>query len=60
MKGEPPTRPVGGFIGPSPGQHGWFHITLVPGNYLLTCYVPDAQDGKPHIAHGMIKEITVS
>ena len=60
MKGEPPTRPVGGFIGPNAGQHGWFDITLVPGNYLLTCYVPDAQDGRPHVAHGMIKELTVS
>ncbi len=60
MKGEPPTRPVGGFIGPNVGQHGWFNVTLVPGNYLLTCYVPDVKDGKPHVAHGMIKEITVS
>jgi len=60
LKGEPPARPVGGFIGPNPGQHGWFNVTLVPGTYLLTCLVPDAQDGKPHVAHGMIKEITVS
>jgi uncharacterized cupredoxin-like copper-binding protein len=60
LKGEPPTRPVGGFIGPNVGKHGWFNVTLVPGSYLLTCLVPDAQDGKPHVAHGMIKEITVS
>ncbi|HEY7685116.1 MAG TPA: hypothetical protein VH833_03305 [Gemmatimonadales bacterium] len=60
MKGEPPTRPVGGLIGPDAGKHGWFTVTLVPGNYLLTCYVPDVQDGKPHVEHGMIKEITVS
>lgn len=60
LKGEPPTRPVGGFIGPNPGKHGWFNVTLVPGTYLLTCLVPDAQDGKPHAEHGMIKEITVS
>ncbi|MGH7538258.1 MAG: hypothetical protein ACREMF_06465 [Gemmatimonadales bacterium] len=60
MKGEPPTRPVGGFIGPNVGKQGWFNITLVPGNYLITCYVPDAKDGRPHVAHGMIKEITVS
>ena len=60
LKGEPPTRPMGGFIGPDAGKHGWFKVTLVPGTYLLTCLVPDAQDGKPHAAHGMIKEITVS
>jgi len=60
MKGEPPTRPVGGFEGPDVGKTGWFTITLAPGKYLLTCYVPDAKDGKPHVVHGMVQEITVS
>ncbi|HEV8266266.1 MAG TPA: hypothetical protein VGQ06_15065 [Gemmatimonadales bacterium] len=60
MKAAPPTRPVGGFIGPDVGKVGWFTVTLAPGKYLLTCYVPDAKDGKPHVAHGMVQEITVS
>lgn len=60
LKGPPPTRPMGGFIGPNPGKHGWFNVTLVPGTYLLTCLVPDVNDGKSHAEHGMIKEITVS
>jgi len=60
MKGEPPTKPVGGFIGPDVGTTGWFTVTLTPGTYLLTCYVPDAKDGKPHLAHGMMKAMTVS
>jgi hypothetical protein len=60
MKGEPPTTPVGGFIGPDMGKKGWFTVTLTPGKYLLTCYVPDAKDGKPHVAHGMVQEIMVS
>lgn len=60
MKGEPPTRPVGGFEGPSVGMVGWFTVTLAPGKYLLICYVPDAKDGKPHVAHGMVQEITVN
>jgi hypothetical protein len=59
-KGEPPTRPVGGFEGPDVGKTGWFRVTLAPGKYLLTCYVPDAKDGKPHVLHGMVQEITVS
>jgi uncharacterized cupredoxin-like copper-binding protein len=59
MKGEPPTRPVGGFEGPSVGTVGWFTVALAPGKYLLICYVPDA-DGKPHVVHGMAKEITVN
>ncbi|HEU5260154.1 MAG TPA: hypothetical protein VFU41_01895 [Gemmatimonadales bacterium] len=60
MKGEPPTKPVGGLIGPDVGKTGWFTVTLAPGNYLLTCYVPDAKDGRPHLVHGMMKEVTVS
>jgi hypothetical protein len=60
MKGTPPTRPVGGFVGPDVGKKGWFTVTLAPGKYLLGCYVPDAKDGQPHVAHGMVQEITVN
>lgn len=60
MTGEPVARPVGGFIGPDKGKTGWFTIALAPGTYLFTCYVPDAKDGKPHVAHGMVREVTVS
>ena len=60
MKGAPPTRPIGGFEGPSVGMVGWFAVTLEPGKYLLICYVPDAKDGKPHVVHGMVQEITVN
>src|SRR6266550_441387 len=60
MKGEPPTRPVGGFEGPDVGRRGWFRVTLPPAKYLLTCYVPDAKDGKAHVLHGMVQEITVN
>ncbi|HEV8304390.1 MAG TPA: hypothetical protein VGQ25_05480 [Gemmatimonadales bacterium] len=60
MKGEPPTRAVGGFEGPDVGKTGWFTVTLAPGKYVLSCYVPDAKDGQPHVMHGMVQEITVS
>ena len=61
MPGPPPTRPIGGLIGPHPGSGaGTFTVTLVPGKYLLTCYVPEEKDGRPHVAHGMVKEIEVS
>jgi hypothetical protein len=60
MKGMGPARPVGGLTGPDKGKQGWFTITLTPGRYLLACYVPDARDGKPHVAHGMVQEITVN
>jgi hypothetical protein len=59
-KGMGPSKPLGGFIGPNVGAVGWVTVTLTPGRYLLTCYVPDAKDGKPHVMHGMVQEITVS
>ncbi len=60
MKGEPPARPVGGFAGAMPGGHGFFTATFAAGKYVFLCFVPDSKDFKPHVVHGMIKEITVS
>jgi uncharacterized cupredoxin-like copper-binding protein len=60
MRGTPPSQPAGGLTGPDKGKVGWLTVTLAPGNYLLNCYVADAKDGKPHFAHGMVREITVS
>jgi len=60
MKGEPPAKPVGGVTGPDVGGHETFTATLVGGKYLLLCFVPDKTDGKPHVMHGMIKEITIT
>ena len=59
MRGEPVTKPAGGFIGPDKGKTGWVTVTLAPGNYLLTCHVPDAKDGKPHFMYGMVQEVAV-
>ena len=60
MKGAPPAKPVGGVTGPSVGGHEFFTATLAAGKYVLVCFVPDQTDGKPHVMHGMVKEITVS
>ena len=61
MQGMGPAKPLGGMTGPSVGKVGWFTITLAPGKYILACYVPDSNtDGKPHVMHGMVQEITVS
>ena len=62
MKGEPPAKPVGGFIGPMPvpGEHGFFTTTLAAGKYVFLCFFPDQKDAKPHVMHGMMKEVTVS
>jgi len=43
----------------SPGQAMVLMIDLPAGDYRLTCLVPDARDGQPHLAHGMEGVITV-
>ena len=37
----------------------YFTADFAPGKYGLICFLPDAKDGKPHLAHGMVREITV-
>ena len=60
-KGPPPTSHwLGGVAGIDNGKSATFSVTLTPGNYLVICFWPDAKDGKPHLVHGMIKQVTVS
>jgi len=60
-KGPLPTgRWLGGVSTLDAGGHAQFSATFAPGSYLLLCFWPDAKDGKPHIMHGMAKQITVS
>ena len=59
MKGPPPAEPIGGVVALDKGASATFTVELTPGDYGLLCFVPDAKDGKPHLAHGMIKTITV-
>ena len=57
--GPPPALPVGGTSLLSTGQSNLLQIDFQPGEYALLCFVPDAGDGKPHVAHGMVRQITV-
>jgi hypothetical protein len=60
-KGPLPTGQwLGGVTTLDVGGHSQFATTFAPGSYLLLCFWPDAKDGKPHIMHGMAKQITVS
>jgi hypothetical protein len=59
MKGPPPAEPIGGVVFLDKGARATFTADLEPGNYGLMCFVPDAKDGKPHLAHGMMKQIKV-
>jgi hypothetical protein len=54
MKGPPPGAPVAGISAMSPGKENILNLDVKAGNYALLCFMPDAKDGKMHIAHGMI------
>jgi hypothetical protein len=57
--GPPPAEPMGGLSMLPPGGHAYIPVDLTPGQYGIFCFEPDAKDGKPHVAHGMMEQITV-
>jgi hypothetical protein len=57
--GPPPFEPVGGTLGLSKGEENYMTSEFTPGDYVALCFVPDAADGKPHVAHGMLKHFRV-
>ncbi len=59
MQGDPPGKPIGGVTGIVPGDASYFEVDLTPGDYAYLCFFP-GPDGKPHVAHGMIRQFTVS
>ena len=60
MDGPPPGEPLGGLASIHPGGYGFITADLTPGDYGFLCFIPDAKDGKPHVQHGMIKEIRIT
>jgi hypothetical protein len=60
-EGPPPgwVRFVGGPNGVAPGQEATSTATLVPGQYVVVCYIPGA-DGVPHVMKGMIQPFEVT
>ncbi|HEX8848203.1 MAG TPA: hypothetical protein VF761_01590 [Gemmatimonadaceae bacterium] len=60
QQGPPPGEPLGGVSGLGVGRTATFPVTLTPGDYAMLCFIPDAKDGKPHVAHGMMQNIKVS
>jgi uncharacterized cupredoxin-like copper-binding protein len=59
QEGPPPAMPVGGVVGLAPGEENEITLTLEPGRYSFLCFLPDATDGAPHFAHGMIQDYEV-
>ena len=58
-QGPPPFSAQGGVAFLSSGQANNFSVRLRAGDYGLICFIPDATDGRPHFAHGMIRQITI-
>lgn len=50
---------MGGGGAISPGVEQWWTTNLEAGNYLVTCFVPDAS-GTPHLMLGMVQPFTVA
>ncbi|MGH7646950.1 MAG: hypothetical protein ACREND_02455 [Gemmatimonadaceae bacterium] len=59
LKGPPPGALLGGVAAIAPGDTVYFPADFTPGSYAFLCFVPDAKDGKPHIAHGMVHDFEI-
>ncbi len=55
----PPGEPAGGATALAPAAVNYLTADFAAGNYVLLCFVPDASDGRPHLAHGMLSEFRV-
>jgi hypothetical protein len=60
LQGPPPASAIGGIAGIAPGQTQSFRYDFAAGNYVLICFLPAREDGKPHFMHGMLMPVTVS
>lgn len=62
-KANQPTPWAVGAGGPNaaePGQTIEATVTLEPGNYILVCWIPSPGPPVPHVAKGMIQQLTVT
>jgi uncharacterized cupredoxin-like copper-binding protein len=60
MSGPPPAQFLGGVSPIAPGHSNELALDLAPGHYVFLCFVPDAKDGKPHVAHGMVRDFVIT
>jgi len=57
--GPPPGEPFGGTAALQTGEVNYVTGDFTRGDYALLCFVPDAGDGRRHVAHGMVSQIRV-
>ena len=58
-EGEAPGTLIGGVTGLAHGVSNVITLDFEPGEYAFLCFVPDAGDGQPHVAHGMMKQFSI-
>lgn len=58
-QGPAPGKLVGGTTPQGTGVVNYLSADFSPGEYGFLCFVPDAKDGKPHVAHGMKRQFTI-
>jgi hypothetical protein len=58
--GDPPFDTHGGVSAIRAGQMVDVHVDFTPGEWAALCFVPDASDALPHVAHGMVLPFTIS
>jgi len=56
----PPFVSLSGAAPMSPGATNYVEFTAEPGEYVVVCFVPDAETGMPHAVMGMIASFTVA
>ena len=59
-QGPPPGMPAGGTSLIAKDGVNYVTAEFTPGEYGLYCFVPDDKDGRAHIAHGKIRQITIN
>lgn len=59
-QGPPPGEGVGGIVNLEPGRTVYALVDLEAGNYGTFCFVEDAGNGAPHLAHGMVAQFAVA
>lgn len=59
--GPPPFQDVAFWSPMGSGTTAWVNWDLPPGEYKVLCFLPDlAGDFQPHLAHGMVADLTVT
>ena len=59
MEGPPPAAPFGGTTAIAKGGVNVVALDLPPGDYGILCFIPDANDGRMHVEHGMLRRLKV-